>query len=179
MRDNSVKQALEAAVAGCDELRRRKIPYRRPDDYYAEMVKSDQHMARVLQRLGEEKLRVEASEAAKRQREMRKFGKTVQKEKEKQREEARQRAEDAVKEWRKKHTAGEEFPIELAEGDDALPLRKSARKGAGDHSAGKRKGRNPLARSVTGSMVLQTGKRAGAKKPGPKKSKAAQRKRRH
>lgn len=153
---DSVKQALEAAIVGCERLKAEGIPYRRPTDYYAEMIKSDQHMAKVLKRLGEEKLRVEASEAAKRQRELRKFGKSVQKTKEKQREEARKRTVDAVRDWRKKHASGDEFPVELAQGDDVQPAPKAARKGAGDHNkrAPKSHGRRgAFEQSITSDMV--------------------------
>lgn len=38
---NSVKQAV-------DRLEQAGIPYKRPDDYYAEMMKSDEHMAKVV-----------------------------------------------------------------------------------------------------------------------------------
>ena len=177
----SVKQALEAAIEGCDRMKKEGIPYRRPTDYYAEMIKSDQHMAKVLKRLGEEKLRVEASEAAKRQRELRKFGKAVQKVKEKQREEARKRAVDVVKQWRKRHASGDEFPVELTQEDDVQPGRKSSRKDGSDHSAGKgpkQKRGGAFERSITSNMVQQREKKKEMKSRGGKRSKVAQRKRR-
>ena len=177
---NSVKQALEAAIVGCERLKAEGIPYRRPTDYYAEMIKSDQHMAKVLKRLGEEKLRVEASEAAKRQRELRKFGKSVQKTKEKQREEARKRTVDAVRDWRKKHASGDEFPVELAEGDDVQPAAKAARKGAGDHNkrAPKPHGRRgAFEQSITSDMVKDYKKKPEQKAREGKRSKVSYKRR--
>ena len=44
-------QALEAAKAAVGELEARNVPWLRPRDYYAEMVKSDEHMARVKEQL--------------------------------------------------------------------------------------------------------------------------------
>lgn len=44
-------QALEAAKECIGRLEEAKVPWNRPRDYYAEMVKSDEHMARVKQQL--------------------------------------------------------------------------------------------------------------------------------
>lgn len=41
------QQALEAARIARDKFRELDIPFSRPDDYYAEMLKSDEHMAKV------------------------------------------------------------------------------------------------------------------------------------
>ena len=62
------------------------IPFSRPSDYYAEMVKSDEHMERVRTKLVEEAQGIKKSEAAKKQRELKKYGKQIQVEKIKQRE---------------------------------------------------------------------------------------------
>lgn len=94
------------------------IPFRRPDDYFAEMVKDDEHMARIQKKLGLEKRRAVANETAKRQRELRKFGKQIQEQKLKEREEAKKSSINSVKEWRRKHAKGDEFPVELTEEAD-------------------------------------------------------------
>lgn len=81
------------------------IPFSRPSDYYAEMVKSDEHMERVRTKLVEEscvpafeslseglaadtssRQGIKKSEAAKKQRDLKKYGKQIQHEKIKQRE---------------------------------------------------------------------------------------------
>lgn len=41
------QQALEAARIARDKFRELDVPFSRPDDYYAEMLKSDEHMAKV------------------------------------------------------------------------------------------------------------------------------------
>lgn len=55
------------------------IPYNRPNDYYAEMVKTDEHMRKVKEKLLNEKQQIEHAEVSRKQRESKKFGKKVQK----------------------------------------------------------------------------------------------------
>ncbi|KAJ6261961.1 hypothetical protein Dda_2760 [Drechslerella dactyloides] len=71
-------QALDAARRGRDLLLAEGAPFTRPTDYFAEMVKSEEHMGRVKDKLKEEAARKQASTDAKRQRELKKFGKAVQ-----------------------------------------------------------------------------------------------------
>jgi glutamine synthetase adenylyltransferase len=47
-------------------------------DYYAEMLKTDEHMAFVKERLIVENKKIEAAERARKQRDNKKFGKKVQ-----------------------------------------------------------------------------------------------------
>ena len=57
-------QALEAAKQGIKRLDKAGIPWHRPPDYYAEMVKSDGHMLKVKEQLMHEQKQIE--EAAQR-----------------------------------------------------------------------------------------------------------------
>jgi biotin carboxylase len=43
----SYGQALAAMATARGELERQGVPHRRPDDYLAEMLKTDQHMQKV------------------------------------------------------------------------------------------------------------------------------------
>jgi hypothetical protein len=43
------QQALEAAKIGREKVKAAGIPFSRPDDFFAEMVKSDEHMEKVQQ----------------------------------------------------------------------------------------------------------------------------------
>jgi len=61
------------------------------------MVKTDEHMERVRQRLLDERAGIKASEEAKRQRELKKFGKKVQVEKGLERQREKKRMEESVK----------------------------------------------------------------------------------
>lgn len=93
------------------------IPFTRPGDYYAEMVKSDEHMERVRTKLVEEAYvffppvrcssgqhaysvyfsqGIKKSEDAKKQRDLKKFGKQIQHEKLRQREQDKKSFENRV-----------------------------------------------------------------------------------
>jgi len=71
-------QAQEAVKEALSKLESLGVPTQRPDDYFAEMVKSDVHMQKVRKKLLEKKDGIEKSEQAKRQRELKKIGKKVQ-----------------------------------------------------------------------------------------------------
>jgi len=73
------------------------LPFTRPADFYAEMVKSDAHMERIRQRLVDEAAGIKRSEEKKREREGKKFGKKVQVEKRKERERDKKEIEERVK----------------------------------------------------------------------------------
>ena len=72
------KQSLDAVLVSRDELKRLKVPFKRPLDYFAEMVKSDEHMDKIKGKLIEEASDKKAREEARRQRQLKKFGKQVQ-----------------------------------------------------------------------------------------------------
>jgi len=92
-------------IAGCQEARVRletaSIEYKRPDDYFAEMLKSDSHMAKVRQSLLDQQKRIEAVEERRRQRELKRFGKQVQVEKEQTRAKQKKSEVESIKKWRK------------------------------------------------------------------------------
>lgn len=96
------KQALHAATTAKLILTKENIPFTRPDDYFAEMVKSDAHMARVRQRLLDERLQLEQAEKAKKLRNLKKFGKKVQEAKLLERQKAKKAALEVIKLARKK-----------------------------------------------------------------------------
>jgi len=67
-----------AAVDARTLLKKEGIPFSRPGDYFAEMVKSDEHMNKIKQKLYEEAAAKKAAAEARRQRDLKKFGKQVQ-----------------------------------------------------------------------------------------------------
>lgn len=77
------------------------LPFTRPNDYYAEMIKSDEHMEKIRQKLLDDSANIKASEQAKKQRHLKKFGKQVQVEKQKERERSKREMNDKVKSFRK------------------------------------------------------------------------------
>ena len=93
----SYKQALHGANAARTLAAKHKLPFTRPSDYFAEMVKSDSHMERIRQRLLDETASIKRSEDKRKEREGKKFGKQVQMEKLKERERNKKDIEERLK----------------------------------------------------------------------------------
>lgn len=74
-----------------------KLPFTRPSDYFAEMVKSDAHMERIRQKLLDETAGIKKGEDARKQRDLKKFGKQVQVEKIKEREKSKKEMDERLK----------------------------------------------------------------------------------
>lgn len=72
------KQCLDAANEARKLLKKEGVPFSRPNDYFAEMVKSDEHMGKIKQKITEEAANKKAAAEARKQRDLRKFGKQVQ-----------------------------------------------------------------------------------------------------
>ncbi|KAF5743587.1 rRNA-processing protein EBP2 [Tripterygium wilfordii] len=95
------RQALEGTRQAFEKLQSMKLPFLRPPDYYAEMVKSDAHMEKVRGRfLAEKRSREEADERRK-AREAKKLAKEVQAQKLKERAKQKKEEIESVKKWRK------------------------------------------------------------------------------
>lgn len=126
---NSYKQSLWAANEGRKRFEAANKPFARPNDFYAEMVKTDAHMERIRQRLLDERASLEASEKAKAQRQLKKFGKQVQVAKQQEREKAKKALDEKVKDFKnkkKRNASGggeEDFGVELDD-DDERPAKK-------------------------------------------------------
>ncbi|KAG0280283.1 rRNA-processing protein and EBNA1-binding protein ebp2 [Linnemannia exigua] len=125
-------QALEAAIMGRDRIRKEGGVFERPGDYFAEMIKTDDHMAKIRQRLLDENASIEASERAKAQRELKKFGKKVQTEKRLEREKAKADALDKITALKKKRqgndnttNADDDFDVALASDDEEMKSYKT------------------------------------------------------
>ncbi|KAL8643189.1 MAG: hypothetical protein Q9228_000174 [Teloschistes exilis] len=72
------QQCLDAVREARHLLRKEGAPFSRPTDYYAEMIKSDEQMGRIKQKLTDEAANRKAAAEAKKQRDLKKFGKQVQ-----------------------------------------------------------------------------------------------------
>eukprot|EP00045_Choanoeca_perplexa_P011402 m.120730 g.120730 ORF g.120730 m.120730 type:complete len:303 (-) comp15620_c1_seq2:5477-6385(-) len=99
--DAFYQRALEAVLVGEKKLAKYNLPKARPNDYFAEMVKTDDHMERVRQKMLNEKAAMEASERARKQREIKKFGKQVQQDVLAKRQAEKKATLEAVKRRRK------------------------------------------------------------------------------
>ncbi|GAA5816948.1 hypothetical protein MFLAVUS_010483 [Mucor flavus] len=117
------QQALEAAKLGRELVKKAGVDFSRPEDYFAEMLKSDEHMAKIRQRLLDESASVKASEEAKRQRQLKKFGKKVQVEKQLERQKQKTEMLEKIKLLKRKRkdggdlTLNDDFDVALDKAD--------------------------------------------------------------
>jgi rRNA-processing protein EBP2 len=90
-------QCLEAVRLGRSRLTSEKVPFSRPKDYFAEMVKEDAHMEKIKAKLVEEASAKKASAEARKLRDLKKFGKQVQVSKLQERQKAKREVLDKIK----------------------------------------------------------------------------------
>ncbi|XP_078352900.1 putative rRNA-processing protein EBP2 isoform X2 [Oculina patagonica] len=115
------KQAQATVNEALPKLNKLGIATKRPEDYFAEMVKTDDHMQRVRAKLLSKQQAMERSEKAKKQREMKKYGKKVQQEVLQKRQKEKKEMMEAVKSYKKR---GKNTPISsaLTEGGDDFQI---------------------------------------------------------
>ncbi|XP_018488470.1 probable rRNA-processing protein EBP2 homolog [Raphanus sativus] len=94
-------QALEGTREAFGKLEEMGLPFLRPGDYYAEMVKSDTHMEKVKSKLLYEKKQMEEAEERRKARDNKKMAKEVQSQKMKERAKQKKDEIESVKKWRK------------------------------------------------------------------------------
>ncbi|KAI0438051.1 eukaryotic rRNA processing protein EBP2-domain-containing protein [Xylaria telfairii] len=97
-------QALDAAKRGRALLKAEGVPFSRPTDYFAEMVKDDGHMEKVKAKLVEEASAKKASAEARKLRELKKFGKQVQVAKLQERQKAKRDTLEKIKTLKRKRS---------------------------------------------------------------------------
>ncbi|XP_054746756.1 probable rRNA-processing protein EBP2 homolog [Anastrepha obliqua] len=125
------RQAQAAVIEGIKRLHEVGIVTRRPDDYFAEMAKSDEHMQKVRANLMAKQEGQAKSERIKQIREQRKMGKLLAKQTKVQREMEKKDMLDKLKKFRKGKLKNLDFL------EDAKALESQKKK-----SADKRKQRN-------------------------------------
>jgi hypothetical protein len=94
---DSYEQALHSANQARKLAAAANFPFSRPNDFFAEMVKSDAHMERIRVRLLSESSALKRAEEKRKEREAKKFGKQVQIEKLKEREKNKKEMVERVK----------------------------------------------------------------------------------
>lgn len=174
------RQGLDAVKQGRATLLKLKVPFSRPLDYFAEMVKSDEHMDKLKGKLLKEAADKKASEDAKKQRTLKKFGKKVQHETLQERAKQKRDTLDKIKSLKKKRGANEmsndtEFQIALEEATaedrpkrvkpNGKRLAKDAKYGLGGQKRGMR--RNDADSSA--DIYNQRGKKGKSTRPGKSK----------
>jgi rRNA-processing protein EBP2 len=90
------KQCLDAATRGRALLIKEGVPFSRPADYFAEMVKTDEHMGKIRQKMIDEEAGKRAAAEARKQRDLKRFGKQVQVAKQQERDKAKRETLDKI-----------------------------------------------------------------------------------
>lgn len=119
-------QAQATVLEAIPRLHSMSIPTKRPEDFFAQMAKSDDHMKRVREKLVEKQTAIERSEKAKKLRELRKYGKKVQIEVIQKRQKEKKEMLDAVKKYRKGQKDKLDFLENLPEEKKNSQNKKSA-----------------------------------------------------
>ncbi|KAF2429768.1 eukaryotic rRNA processing [Tothia fuscella] len=114
-------QSLSAVKAARGLLKAEGVSFARPADYFAEMVKSDEHMGRVKAKLVDTAASKKASSEARRQRDLKKFGKQVQVAKLQERDKAKRETLDKINLLKRKNEP-DLFDVELE--DTATTVKK-------------------------------------------------------
>jgi rRNA-processing protein EBP2 len=124
------QQALATAQTAERQIKQSGQTFWRPSDYFAEMLKTDKHMLKIKKKFLDEKQAIQNSEEARKQRDLKKFGKKIQVQKmldrQKQKTDMLQKITD-LKKKRKANTSGgaggmmgddDEFDIALDESNN-------------------------------------------------------------
>ena len=90
------QQSLNAVKEARSLLKKEGAAFSRPADYFAEMVKSEEQMGKVRAKVVDEAARKKASADARRQRDLKKFGKAVQVAKLQERDRAKRETLDKI-----------------------------------------------------------------------------------
>lgn len=132
------KQCLDAANEARTMLKNEGVPFSRPTDYFAEMVKSDEHMGKIKYKMVDEAANKKAAADARKQRDLKKFGKQVQVAKLQERDKAKRETLDRINLLKRKRkntdtgAANEEDLFDVALEDAAKEERSSRSAKGGD-----------------------------------------------
>ncbi|KAJ8607135.1 hypothetical protein MRB53_040488 [Persea americana] len=124
------RQSLDAVTEGRSRLKKEGVPFSRPTDYFAEMAKSEEQMGKIKQKLVDEAARKKASADARRQRDLKKFGKAVQVAKLQERQKEKRDTLDRINTLKRNLTANEDdmFDVALESAADTAKSDRAARK---------------------------------------------------
>ncbi|KAL1381417.1 hypothetical protein pipiens_013475 [Culex pipiens pipiens] len=137
------RQAQAACVEGIRRFHDLGIVTKRPDDYFAEMAKTDEHMQRIRKVLVAKQEGMAKSERARHLREQRRIGKLIQRQTQEKRDEERRKTLNDIKKFRKGKLSNLDFLDDENEEGKPGGKRKAGAKGGGKKQlSGKRKARD-------------------------------------
>ncbi|RMZ84714.1 hypothetical protein DV737_g924, partial [Chaetothyriales sp. CBS 132003] len=136
--------ARQATLDARAKLKAEGVPFTRPSDYFAEMVKTEGHMDKVKDKVRREAAERKGREEARRQRDARKFGKQVQRVKEEERARAKRDALDKIKDLKRKRKGnlGENVREDM-DGDNDLFEKIDVEKAGPKDRSGRERGEAP------------------------------------
>lgn len=111
------KVCQAAAIDARRLLKKEDVQFTRPTDYFAEMVKTDEHMSKIKKKLYDEAASKKASADARRQRDLKKFGKQVQIAKLQQRQKEKKETLEKINSLKRKRKSDPSGPTD---NDDEL-----------------------------------------------------------
>ncbi|KAK3325710.1 eukaryotic rRNA processing [Apodospora peruviana] len=117
-----MNQSLEAARAARVLLRKEGVPFTRPNDYFAETLRSDEIMEKVKGKLIEEATAKKASAEARKQRDLKKFGKQVQVAKLQERAKQKRETLEKITQLKKKRKDGASTGLGATEAEDLFDV---------------------------------------------------------
>lgn len=103
------RQAQTATIEGIRKLHELGVATKRPDDYFAEMAKTDEHMQRIRKVLLDKQAGIAKSERVRQLREQRRIGKLIQRQATEKRDEERRKMLGDIKKFRKGKLANLDF----------------------------------------------------------------------
>ncbi|KAK3997681.1 eukaryotic rRNA processing protein EBP2-domain-containing protein [Cladorrhinum sp. PSN332] len=141
-----LNQSLEAARQARTLLRKEGVPFTRPTDYFAETLRSDETMEKVKAKLIEAATAKKASAEARKQRDLKKFGKQVQIQKQQERAKEKRETLEKINLLKRKRSEGGASALGAREADDLFDVavdnelgnhksagNKGKKRSAGDH----------------------------------------------
>ncbi|KAI7681697.1 hypothetical protein KC322_g14151, partial [Hortaea werneckii] len=142
------RQSLDAVKEARAKLKKEGVPFTRPADYFAEMVKSEEQMGKVRSKQVDEAARKKASADARRQRDLKKFGKAVQVAKLQERDKAKRDTLDKINALKRKRQSGNDaltaneddlFDVALDDAAGNSSSKKGDKRSSGDGAGPNRK----------------------------------------
>lgn len=136
------RQAQGAVIEGMARLHELKIETKRPDDYFAEMAKTDEHMQKVRKFLMAKQEGQAKSERVRQLREQRKMAKILQKQSNEKKAADKKKMLDEVKAFRKGKLKNLDFLNDDKEVQQSKPKKKQLAKGGKPKVSAKRAARD-------------------------------------
>jgi len=130
------RQAQAAVLEGIERLKDLKVSTKRPEDYFAQMVKTDNHMQKIREKLLSKQQVQEKIEKVKKLRELKKYGKKVQVEVQQNRLKEKKQLIENVKKFRKGKSDSLDFLDDSGKGKSGKDRRVNSKRKSKDDKFG-------------------------------------------